>query len=112
MYYYETCILDIPTVEWINGLLAGSVPCDTKDAETIVTITGKFQNGYEYDLKLVSGGRAGEDDADLPYLDPVIFDPQGRERGVLEPDSENVLGEYRWNVGDDTYILTVEQKED
>jgi hypothetical protein len=98
-------------VEYINGLLTGKFPCETKDAEVIVEITAKFPDGCEVDLKLVSGGRAGEDDADLPYLDPVLFSPGGTELCCLDPGHENILGEYRFDVDEEQYLLVVEPAE-
>lgn len=97
-------------VDWLNGMLSGKIPCEVRDGDLIVEFTVKFPDRYECDLKLVSGGRAGEPDADTPYLDPVLFDPDGREVACLQDESENVLGEYRWDLADEnSYVLTVVQ---
>lgn len=107
-----TLKLKARTVEWINGLLSGQIPHDEKDANTMVEWTARFPDGYECDLKVVSGGRTGEEDADTPYLDPVLFDPSGREVSCLQDESENIVGEYQWDLADgSSYLLVVEQED-
>ena len=66
-----------------------------------VTVTAKFENGYEADIKLVR-------DADCPYIDPVLFDENGFEICCLQDESNALEGVYQFDVGENTFIVEVE----
>ena len=80
-----------------KNLLTGSVSPSSRDT---LTVTAKFDNGYEADIKLVQ-------DADSPYLDPVLFDENGFEVTCLQDDSYSLDGTYQFDVDDDTYIVEI-----
>jgi hypothetical protein len=111
---YSTVLKVTPkAIAGVNGLLAGTIPHDERDGNVMVEWTARFAGGCEADVKLVSGGRTGEDDADLPYLDAVLFDPDGRELACCDAESEKIEGEYQWTVpggqeDEDLYTLVVE----
>jgi hypothetical protein len=91
--------IQVPVTEanHIQGLLDGSAP--TRDKNTL-TYTAHFANGYEADIKVVQ-------DADSPYLDPVLFDNQGHELACLQDDSYRIDGIYHFEVGEDIYLVEV-----
>jgi hypothetical protein len=102
---------------WVNGLLDGTIPHDEQDGNVMVEWTARFPGGCEADVKLVSGGKTGEDGADLPYLDAVLFDPDGNELACCGADHEKIEGQYRWTVpggleDEDLYTLAVTAETD
>lgn len=84
-------------IDMAKGLLTGSVSPSSRNT---LTVTAKFDNGYEADIKLVQ-------DADSPYLDPVLFDEYGFEVACLQDDSYCLDGTYQFDVDDDTYIVEI-----
>ena len=86
----------------LDSLLSGDTSTQQKDGSTIQSFTGVFANGWEADIKVVSGGSDC-----LPYVDPVLFDETGCEVYPLEADRETVVGIYRWEVGDQIYTVTI-----
>lgn len=67
---------------------------------TIETFTAKFSNGYEADIKVCSGEHNC-------YVDPVLFNANGCQIGLLEPDYE-LLGEYTFEVENEEYTVILE----
>jgi hypothetical protein len=64
-------------------------------------INARFNNGFEVDLK-VCNGDAG------PWIDAVLFDPNGIEVAVDQPADGPIEGEYNLQPNtEDEYILTV-----
>ena len=63
--------------------------------------TAKFEDGKQADIKVVNG--------DPPFVDPVLFDENGQEMAVVEPDGESFEGDYTWKVGGDLYVVHVVQ---
>lgn len=59
-----------------------------KRDETI-THTAKFNNGYEADIKIVICAE------EPPYIDAVLFDPQGKEVSC-EAGEDEYRGEYQF----------------
>ena len=68
--------------------------------EVIRTFTARFSDGYEADIKVCNG--------DPPYVDAVLFDPNGCEAHVLAT-SDSLLGKYLFQHGEHEYHLTLEQ---
>ena len=62
--------------------------------------TAHFSNGWDADIKMCSG------DANF-FVDPVLFDEDGRERAVLDCGDE-YEGTYTFEVDGDTYEVVVE----
>lgn len=69
-----------------------------KNGSTYWTLTHKFADGYEADIKVVSG--------DSPYVDPVLFNSEGHE--ICAGDvSDKLDGTYIWYDDEKTYTLHV-----
>jgi hypothetical protein len=76
---------------------------DTKETATIHTFSGKFENGFEIDLKVCNGDTG-------PWIDLILFD-EGTEVCADAPDPEGgLLGEFELYDGEDTYRLFVEEE--
>lgn len=71
---------------------------EADDEEAIKTWTAKFENGYEVDIKLCNG--------DTPYIDSVLFNPNGSQVAVLEI-SEYLIGEYSFEANGDNYDVEI-----
>jgi hypothetical protein len=67
-------------------------------SDEIITFTGKFEDGFEADIKLVLEGC---------YIDPVLFDPSGYEVAVSEPCFDRMEGDYFFSVDDKEYKVSV-----
>jgi hypothetical protein len=68
----------------------------------LATISGEFVNGYKYDVK-VCNGEPG------PWIDTVLFDPNGIEVAVDQPSDGPIEGEYCLQPNaEDEYILTIQ----
>lgn len=100
------------TLAWVNGLLSGEVPHTEKRGNTMIEWTAVFPDGCEADLKVVSCGRTGEEDAELPYVDAILFSPGGTELGLLDPVLGKIDGIYQWDPDGpvDCYVLEVKQE--
>lgn len=68
-----------------------------KRDETIIH-TAKFRNGYEADIKIVIC------EEDPPYIDAVLFDPQGNEI-CCDCSGEDYDGEYCFQSHDDSCFV-------
>lgn len=103
MEYCATIALSQDELNLARDILKGS-PWAVMDAmlSDSVCYTAIFSNGCEADIKVVI-------DADSPYIDPVLFDPNGHEITCLQDESTNLLGEYRFDVGEDSYIVCVKE---
>ena len=66
-----------------------------------ITLTAKFDNGYEADIKTVIC------EEDSPYVDPVLFNPFGSEVCVLGVEDGPIQGEYVFENGADIYTVVV-----
>jgi hypothetical protein len=67
--------------------------------DTFRTFSGKFENGFEVDIKVCQG--------DPPFVDPVLFE-DGCEVAIGEVTG-TLLGTYRFKLGVDEYMATVAQ---
>ena len=77
-------------------------PESSKD-DVIETFSGTFKNGFEVDIKVVNG-----DTESGAYIDPVLFDENNNEVGLCDP-SDTLLGEYRFDVGENIYYVIVQK---
>jgi hypothetical protein len=99
----EVLRLDRALVDDINTILAQGEETYSKLGTPIDAFTVRFDDGYEADITVVSGGR----DA-LPYIDPVLFDDRGVEVDLLEADREVIDGNYRWEADGEVYEVDIE----
>jgi len=67
---------------------------DIIDSESVT-----FSDGHVADIRLIDGGP--------PYVDPVLFDENGHEVSVGEPDKTELAGTYIFSVGEDEYEAVV-----
>lgn len=96
----EVAKLPAQVVKEINEFLREKDTSTTfKNGSTYWTFTHKFADGYEADIKVVSG--------DGPYVDPVLFDNEGREMCVGDV-SDQLDGEYIWYTDEKQYTLKVQ----
>jgi hypothetical protein len=87
----------------IQGWLDSNAPVGGgKDAAVIATYTVQFANGAQADIKVVNS-------QDGPYVDPVLFDQNGCEIALIEPQYE-LLGQYQWFVDGITYTAILQQE--
>ena len=66
-----------------------------------ITLTAKFDNGYEADIKTVIC------EEDSPYVDPVLFNPFGSEVCASGVEEGPIQGEYVFESDSDTYTVIV-----
>jgi len=96
MKYNAKLAIDANHIEFCDSLLADAeYRYDTEELPCVFTV--RFDNGYEADIKVVN--------ADPPYIDAVLFDEYGFEISILEPEFEQILGTYTFNILNDTFIV-------
>jgi hypothetical protein len=71
--------------------------CGLAEDDTLITFTAKFLDGCEADIKVCSGQHNC-------FIDPVFYNKNGCQAGLLDPGSE-LLGEYSFDVDGDEYIV-------
>lgn len=90
-----TLYVDATVVHETNRILERKSKLDdTKEDLVIETFTGTFPNQCQADIKVCNGNP--------PYIDPVLFDENGIEISLLEPDDGPVQGDWEWTVPTDT----------
>ncbi len=97
MNYDATIIVPRDEVEQMQDILDGD--CLAND-EVVKTYTATFDNGYQADIKVVDGCP--------PFVDPVLFNEHGQEICTIEI-ADNLCGEYKFCVGEDTFTVSVKQ---
>lgn len=77
--------------------------CPDYDEDALIYIaTAKFPSGVEADIKLCNG--------DTPWVDPVLFDKDGKEIFFLDPD-EDFFGEFCFKTGNhEEYVVIVREE--
>lgn len=97
----QTATLSIPSKqrEDLNQILRRTkTHPEYASCAVIATFTAKFPDGCEADIKVCNG--------EGPYVDPVLFDPNGHEIATAEVTDE-LAGTYRWDVDGESYQLLV-----
>jgi hypothetical protein len=94
-----TLIVEAHVLEEMNRILDGPGLEDTDQDGVIQTFTGQFSDGCSADIKICNG--------DTPWIDAVLFGPNGGEIALLEPQDGPLDGEYEWEVGERTYRLEI-----
>jgi len=97
--YRVSKAVDGQFVDKVHDLLSGRATPESKET---LTVSVQFENGWEADIKVVQ-------DADSPYLDPVLFDQYGFEVTCLQDESESLEGAYRFDVDDDVFIVEIQR---
>ncbi len=97
--YYASIKVDKSELEFCNLLIQENKYREDTE-EVPYTYTCKFLNGIEADIKVVN--------ADSPYIDAILFDENGFELSVLEPEFERLDGQYIFYLDKDMYTVTVE----
>jgi hypothetical protein len=100
MKYETTKKIKKEDANWLNAVLNGPQREDYKRDGVIETITATFPNGFQMDVKVCNG--------DTPWIDAVLFNPNGIEIAVEQPSDGPIEGEYYLQDGEDEYILTIE----
>lgn len=100
MKYTKIIKIDSEILSQLNSLLSGETKDYLKNGEILHTVTAKFPERIEVDIKLVQG--------EPPYVDAVIFH-NGNEIFPLEPEFEQYDGSYEFNVDENTYIVIVKE---
>lgn len=67
---------------------------------TIETFTARFSDGVEADIKVCAG-------LTNCFIDPVLFDENGSDIGVLDCETE-LLGKYEFKHDENIYEVTIE----
>lgn len=104
--YKEFLVIDAATLERVNAYLSRNQAVeDARECDVLQTFTVRFKDGCEADLKICNGDSG-------PYLDPVLFDPDGGEIAVLEPHFDQINpGKFRWEMDDGrSYCIQVRLK--
>jgi len=102
---YETVItIDQQKAKEYQDLLDGTAydPESSKD-DVIETFSGRFDNGFEVDIKIVNG----DTESDV-YIDAVLFDENNNEVGFENP-ADILLGGYEFIFGEDIYYIVVKE---
>lgn len=76
---------------------------DVDEDSTVFVLTAQFEDGYEADIKLCSGQSNF-------FVDPVLFDPLGRQAALLPPDDMEIDGTYEFKLPTKTYVVNVVKK--
>jgi hypothetical protein len=77
-------------LDYLNAILKGETPYETKDGECIHTFTFGLSRGWEADIKLVAGDPT-------PYVEAVLF-CEGVEHARQMPRFDHIDGEYVFEV--------------
>lgn len=89
----------------LQTLLSGNFPCENS-GDIIQTFTGKFENGFEVDIKVCNC----DDRSGAPWIDAVLFDNNGCEIMCLDV-RDTLLGEYIFDMlhdhGTDVFVVDV-----
>ena len=93
----STLFVEDHVLEEMNRILAGPGPGDTDLDGIIQMFTGEFGDDCFADIKVCNG--------DTPWIDAVLFSPDGSEIAVVEPQDGPLDGEYEWEVDGHTYRL-------
>ena len=89
----------------VNDLLTGRIPCLKHDGFLFVDLVEYFADGYSVNVKVISGGAKGTQDACLPYCDVVLFNEDGNEVDSTGSAREKLTGEYKFI--DDEHVCHV-----
>lgn len=99
MEYKEIIVLP---KEKYDRIIKATNDATLDEGESIIS-TAKFSNGFQMDVKC-NGCAEGQD----PYLEAVLFDEKGHERGWVDGvDSDEYLGEWSIEYKGDTYTVDV-----
>ena len=85
---------------WEKALRKDKPYPDCKEDDVLHTLTFKFGDGIEADIKVCNGDTG-------PWVDSVLF-REGSEVQVLEP-SDSLAGEYPFEYSGRQYMLTIER---
>ena len=79
---------------------------DTRNGDTIQSFTGIFENGWFADIKVCNGS-----DDSSPWVDCVLFDPNGNDVDFFVSEDYKLEGEYTFRpAGDIIYDVVIEAK--
>lgn len=81
---------------------------DEKDGNVLFSITGKFNNGFEMDVK-IPNCRDVESNGGENYIDYVLFDPEGHELSCGYSDHMDICGEYQLECDGTQYTFIIKE---
>jgi len=91
----------------LNSIIKGEL--EIVDEDTIATYTANFGDGIEADIKVCGVSTTEEwnkEESCTPYVDAVLFD-NGNQCGLLEPEFEQLDGEYIFEYDNEKYQVIV-----
>lgn len=94
----QNILVDRRILEVMNGFLQCEERIPDEPKDVIQTFTCIFNDGFEADIKVCNG--------DGPYVDSVLFDPDGTEVQVLDV-GDQLDGVYQFEYGHKLYIVQV-----
>jgi len=105
--YKQTITVPLEELQEINTILQrDSWDEDSGRHEIIYSLTAKFEDGNEVDIKVINS----DDEEAGPWIDAVLFDENGSELSCMEPSFDELEGKYTfWPISGDEYIVIIKE---